>query len=174
MKQILILLSASMLLVMFGCKTTEKNYREAYERTLARDSSRTDFDETVYGQYRRDIREIPVFTESDTVNSRLVKVTVTEGGGAIPEDLKQYCVIAAEFKQLFNARSMRERLVEAGIPGAFVIQTKEPFYYVVAGSYAALPDALALLRRMEKNPPFRLPAKPYLLTPESEYWHPVR
>lgn len=173
MKKIIFLISVC-ILVLSGCRTTEKNYREAYERTLARDSSRTDFDETVYGRYRRDIREVPVFTESDTVNSRLVKVEITPDGGAIPENLKQYCVVVAGFKQLFNARSMRERLVDAGVPGAFVVQTREPFYYVVAGSFSAFPDAIALLRRMEQKPPFRLPEKPYLLTPENQYWQPVR
>lgn len=150
-----------------GCKTSEKNYREAYERTIARDNERADFDDTVYGRYRRDVKTTPTVTASgDTLDVRSTYVTVTPDGGGIPENLKRYCVVAAEFKQLFNARSVRQRFVDGGVPGAFIVQTREPFYYVVAGSYSDFAEAEALLQKLKTTAPLPLkPPSPYILSP---------
>ncbi len=48
------------------------------------------------------------------VVSRFVKAV--EGGGGTRESIKKYSVVVAGFSQLFNARSMRERLVQGSGP----------------------------------------------------------
>lgn len=165
--RILLITALALAAALTGCKTSEKNYREAYERTIARDNERADFDETVYGRYRRAVKSTPTVTESgDTLDVRSTFVTVTPDGGGIAENLKKYCVVAAEFKQLFNARSVQRRLVDGGVPGAFIVQTREPFYYVVAGSYSDFAEAEALLQKMKTASPLPLkPPSPYILTP---------
>lgn len=150
-----------------GCKTTEKNYRDAYEKALNSNENRADFDDTIYGRYRRAVRTNDAVTATgDTVSIQSTYVTVTPDGGGIAENLKKYCVVAAEFKQLFNARSVQQRLTDGGIPGAFIVQTREPFYYVLAGSFATLNEALALQEQLRKSSPLPLKAPaPYILSP---------
>lgn len=149
-----------------SCKTTEKNYREAYERTMARDSDRTEFESTVYGRYRRQVSDVPMEYGGDTVTARRTMVSVTKDGGGLRENLKKYCVVAGEFKQLFNAQSMRNRLVDNGYPGAFLVQTREPYYYVLAGSFADMKAAMELKAKLTDTPPFKLKAPaPYILLP---------
>lgn len=67
---------------------------------------------------------------------------------------------------MFNAKSMRQRLCDKGYTGAFVVQTAEPYYYVVAQDYDDQSQAAAALKRMRANPPFRLrDPLPFLLRP---------
>lgn len=125
-----------------GCKTTEANYRQAYEKAMAGRDEGVDIDSTIYGKVRREMREETVTGRDGkdvVVKTQLVKVT-PEGGG-IRENLREYNVVVGQFKQLFNAKSLRERLVDNGYPEAFVVQTAEPYYYVVLLSRADVVEA---------------------------------
>lgn len=150
----------------YSCKTTEANYRAAYEKAIAgRDSSEA-LENTIYGRERRQVGFEYVAVGGDTVAVRRQLVKVTDGGGAIPENLKRYCVVIGQFKQRFNAVSMRDRLAvsEGTLPEAFVVETGEPYYYVIGGSYATIGEAAERLKSFRTNPPvpFREPL-PYIL-----------
>lgn len=132
---------------LWACKPTEQNYRAAYETAMAGRLSADSIDGGVRpmpgsGAERAVIggAEVGVVREF---------VAVTPDGGGISEYVKRYCVVAARFKQKFNALSMRERLAENGYPGAFVVQTGAPEYFVVAGSTADAQEAARLVRRLE-------------------------
>ena len=155
------------LVAMTACKTNENNYREAYERTMARDSARTDFDETIYGRYRREARNTVLTDDSgDTAKVTVMRVYVTADGGGIRESLKKYNVVVAGFKQLLNANSMRQRFQDGGYPGAFVVETPEPYYYVVAQSFIDLAPAKAACAKLRESTPVTLRAPyPYILVP---------
>lgn len=122
--------------VLSACKTNENNYRQAYERaTAANDRNVTDFENTIYSKYRNQVNEVPVrLDDGSVVNAKNIRVVVTKEGGGLPEWLKKYSVVAAEFKQRFNANSFRKRFVEAGYPRAFLVENAEPYYYVIVGS----------------------------------------
>lgn len=141
--------------MVYSCKTSEKNYREAYEKTMAARQAREsgDIDSTIYGRVRRDFGSHQLVVAGDTVEVKVQHVKVTADGGGIPESLMRYSVVVGQFKQLFNARSLRERLFEAGYPAAFVVETAEPYYYVIAGSYNLAEDAVKELRRIEADAP---------------------
>ena len=149
-----------------SCKTTEKNYRTAYERTMAaQDTTHLDFDQTIYGRYRRDMRTSEAVIGGDTVATRIQRVYITPGD-SVPGKLKNYNLVVGQFKQLFNASSMRQRLRDKGYTDAFVVQTAEPYYYVVAQDYDDQAQAAAALKRLRANPPFRLrDPLPFLLRP---------
>ncbi len=149
-----------------SCKTTEKNYRTAYERTItAQDTTHLAFDQTIYGRYRRDMRVSESVIGGDTVATRIQRVYITPGD-SVPNKLKAYNLVVGQFKQLFNANSMRQRLRDKGYTGAFVAQTAEPYYYVVAQDYDDQSQAAAALKRIRANPPFRLrDPLPFLLRP---------
>lgn len=131
---------ALMVPALFSCKTTEANYKAAYDKTVAARDSVAQVENTIYGS-RRQMQSATVATDSGSVEVRRIRVKVTEGGGALPEQLHRFNVVAAQFKQRFNALSMRERLADGACPGAFVVETAEPYYYVVTASCADAADA---------------------------------
>lgn len=128
--------------VISSCKTTEENYRAAYEKAVAGRDSLTAFENTIYGRQRRNAGSSLTMVGNDTVEIISNRVQVTEGGGGIRENLKPYNVVVGQFKQLMNAKSLRERLVDAGYPSTFVVQTAEPYYYIVLNSYLSRDDAV--------------------------------
>ncbi len=148
-----------------SCKPSEKNYRTAYERAVARDSDNvTPFDQTIYNRYRGQARDVDVVVNGDTVPTRVFRVTVTKDGGGIREWLKRYSVVVAEFKQLFNAQSLRGRYVDAGYARTFLVQNGEPYYYILAGSSDNLAEMVALADSIRRAPVIPLKAGfPYIL-----------
>ncbi len=150
-----------------GCKPSEKNYRAAYETTMAaREADATDYDNTVYTRIRRQMKTGTAVVGGDTLAVNTQFVAVTPDGGCINESIKRYCVVVGQFKQVFTAKNMRERLVDAGYPGAFVVQTREPYYFVVAGAMPSLSEAAALLKRAEADSSLVMrPPLPFILQP---------
>lgn len=154
MKNLGIVLLLALTIGMFGgCKTTEANYRAAYEKAIAGRDSSDNIDATVYGNVRRQKSTKTVVTDRGDVEVTTQLVRVTADGGGFPEMLKRYNVVAGQFKQKFNAISLRNRIADEGWPGAFVVETGEPYYYVVAVSEADFNTAVHALNDMKANMP---------------------
>lgn len=148
-----------------ACKTTEANYRAAYEKTIEARRESQSVDSTVYGEVRRQGTVRPMTVGDTTVDVRIQRVRVTDGGGGIRENLHRYNVVVGQFKQRFNAISLRDRLVDAGYPAAFVVETAEPYYYIIGASADDLSEAYASLKAFEANPPVPMKAPlPFLLS----------
>ena len=164
MKRLLFVVIAAGVLAV-GCRTTEANYRAAYERTMEARRAGQSVDSTVYGDVRRQASaktEAVAPGVTAEVISQLVRVT--EGGGGTREKLHRYCVVAGQFKQKFNALSLRERLVAAGCPGAFVVETAEPYYYIITGSYDTLAEAYDAMQALKAEPPVSMKSPlPFIL-----------
>ena len=141
-KLTLLYICGAVVAALAACKTTEANYRAAYEKAIAGRDSLTALENTIYGKYRKNTSTTTTTVEGDTVEMISTFVTVTEGGGGIRENLKPYSVVVGQFKQLVNARSLRTRLVDAGFPSTFVVQTAEPYYYVLIASYPTRAEAV--------------------------------
>lgn len=141
------------LLGLGSCKTTEANYRAAYEKAVAARDSSESIDDTVYGKFRRELGSQTVATAQGDVEVKTQLVKVTKDGGGIPEMLRRYNVVVGQFKQKFNAVSMRDRLADNGYPGTFVIETAEPYYYIVTGSYTTLDEAASALAKLAAAKP---------------------
>lgn len=164
-KYLILNILAAVIFTVAGCKTSESNYREAYEKAIAGREANADLDSTVYGTVRRQmsVREV-VLPDGTTVPVYVQHVRVTDGGGGIPENLRRYNVVVGRFKQLFNAKSLRNRLVDDNVfPGAFVVQTAEPYYYIVASSWSSLAEAAAAMRAMPANAPAMKEPLPFIL-----------
>lgn len=161
-----VLLLAALTAGLAGCRTTEANYRSAYDKAIAGRDSAEALENTIYGRERlRAGYEYARTASGDTVAIRRQLVKITEGGGGIRENLRRYCVVIGQFKQRFNAVSMRDRMaLEGTLPGAFVVETGEPYYYVVGASYPTLEAAAKELENLRKEPPipFRDPI-PFIL-----------
>lgn len=154
-------------LLVMSCKTNEKNMNDAYVRAIAgRENDNPGLDSTIYSQIRREMNHNTMVVNGDSVDVSTQWLSVTEGGGGIRENLKRYNIAVGQFKQLFNAKSMRERLLDMGYPGAFVVQTREPYYYVIAASLSDVNDAVTFLHKVEKDPQLKMKSPlPFILEP---------
>ncbi len=139
----------------YSCKTTEANYRAAYERTIANRDSANGYESAIYGRGRSIGSQI-IVGSGDTIESRSNRVTITPNGGGENITLRHYNVVVGQFKQVFNARSMRKRLVDAGYTDALVVQTSEPYYYVILSTHEVRQKAVEALQAIPEDFPVKL------------------
>ncbi len=143
-------IAAAFAVCLGSCKTTEANYRAAYERAVSRQNEGID-SATVEAIAREEAPR--TLTVAQGVAFPLVSkfVRVVDGGGGTRESLKKYSVVVAVFRQLFNASSMRGRLVDTGrYPSAFVVQAGEE-YYVIAASADEPEQALSIYQSVKAD-----------------------
>lgn len=149
---------------LMSCKTSEANYRAAYEKTIAGRDSADAIENTIYGANRRSFDARQIIADGDTAEARVQRVVVTDGGGGVAEWLHPYSVVVGQFKQEFNAKSMRERLANAGYTRSFVVQTAEPYYYVLLSSHDTQAEAIKAMKDIPSGFPVAMKAPlPYIL-----------
>ncbi len=135
-----------------SCRTNEATYRKAYEGTKARLEQTGGIDSTVYAKIRQQARPSTVAVGNDTVP--LVSHNIYLTKDQPNAQLKRYNVAVAQFKQIFNARAMCQRLYDAGFVNSYIVETTEPLYYVVAEGADHLEQAAGLLDKFRQHPPF--------------------
>ncbi len=131
-----------------SCKPSETAYREAYESAKA---ARQEADSVGFTPIAPNLRMVTTIENGDTIQAVYVPVAVIENGGGIRESLKPYSVVVGQFKQVFNARQMRERISQRGYPGAFVVRTGEPRYLVIATSLPTASEASAAMQKIQSD-----------------------
>ncbi len=142
--------AVALLLAANGCKTTEANYRAAYEKAVARQNEGLTPEE-LQGFEREKAVPVSIWRgDSIPLRARYAK-TMAE----TPQ---------TEFTQRFNATSAAERARTGGYPDARVLFDNEKRYYVSAVSAATLDSAVVLLHHVDSAPPMpmRTPC-PYIL-----------
>lgn len=158
--------AAGLLLATASCKPNESAYKAAYESAVARRDSTGGLEGTVYNKYREMGKETRIPLGNDTLRVFTEFVGMTENGGATRESLERYNVVVGRFKQVFNAREMRQRLLANGYDGAFILHTREPLYYVVAETCGSAQCALEGLQRVMADSTMTLRSPlPFVLQP---------
>ncbi len=152
--------------VLTGCKTNENNYRQAYEAAVAQREESAGLDSTIYSRIRNSARTSKLVVGADSLPVRTEYIGYTEDGGASRATVKRYNIVVGQFKQVFNAKAMRKRLLEQGYDSAFIVHTREPLYYVVTATCATPEDAAREFERVksDKNIVLRAPV-PFVLQP---------
>lgn len=145
----LILIIALVAVILPACKTTEANYRAAYE--IAKQKEKAGIDSTVYAKIRQEARPHQVVVGGDTIAMKAEYVTLVPDMDQNSDLFLQYNVVTGQFKQLFTAKDMRKRLINNGFADAIVIQTREPLYYVVAVSVATPAEAAEALKKVRES-----------------------
>jgi len=164
MKHLVIGIAGMLIFGLCGCKTSEANYRAAYEKAVAGRDKADETENSVYDANRRSIDSRQIIVGGDTVEARVDRVVVTLNGGGLPENLKAYSVVVGRFKQEFNAKSMRNRLVQAGFHNTFVVNNAEPYYYVVLSSHTTQAEAVKALKDIPTSFPAVMKSPlPYIL-----------
>lgn len=135
----------ALLLLVVSCKTTEKNYREAYE--LAKETTQ---DSTMLRLIEKEQSPSMTMVDGESVNLRKEYVSVVTEDGTTKEVLKQYNIVVGRYRQIFNARSMQTRMRSLGYD-AFVIQTREPTYFVVVYSSDLIKDISSKIKEVQAD-----------------------
>lgn len=156
-KIIIMIAMAAIILILAGCRTSESNYRAAYERAVANRDSTDVLDETIYNRIRQQALPSERVVAGDTVMVKRELVALeNKSQGATLSDAY---VVVAQFKQLFNARSLCDRLRDGGYPEATLLVTREPLYYVTCGG-GRLEQMPAQMAAFNANPVIQ-PHTPY-------------
>ncbi len=164
----LIMLAAIMLAAILpACKTTEANYRQAYEIAKDKQENSDGGDQIPTSALNRYGMPRPKLTaEGDTLMMLTEPIAFTADGGADRESLKRYNVVVGQFRQIFNAKAMLGRLREGGYPDACIVNTRLPLYYVIAGSYATTAEASKALDAVKADASLRFSEPlPFILQP---------
>lgn len=166
MKSLPIFLILVLVLAVSSCKTTEANYRQAYEAAVEQRRESTGIDSIIYGRIRNSAISSYLIDGSDSIPVRKEYIGYTEDGGSSRQNVKRYNVVVGQFKQVFNARQMRQRLIDNGYDSAMIVHTREPLYYVISSSVATSDEAIERLRdiKNDKNIVLKSPL-PFILTP---------
>ncbi|MCM1332228.1 MAG: SPOR domain-containing protein [Bacteroides sp.] len=147
---ILISCFAAIMWAATGCKTTEANYRAAYEVAKEKSAEKSPVDGTIYDQMRREAIDSRLIVDGDSIPMVTAQIA-TVPGYSTPQDVKRYSVVINQFKQVFNAKSQVDRLRASGYSGALLVVTAEPLYYVVAAGADSAEEAAVLFKKVSDD-----------------------
>lgn len=145
------LVSLMLALTLGACHTTEANYRASYD--IAREKTRQGVGTELLGKIEAEQQRKTAIIAGDSV--RMLHRYV-RGVDRDPAQLKPYNVVAREFKQVANAKSMCARLRAEGHDSYVLLWPQEKTYYVVVNGYDTPQDAAAFLRQAPDKIKMRL------------------
>ena len=162
MKNYLILLLVTVAVTgITSCKSNEANYRAAYDRTVERQREMEGVDESTYARIEAERTANTAVVGGDSVRMVVNRVNIVDAESA---DLKPYGVVVGEYKQLFNARSFRDRLKKEGHP-SYVVKDSESNYYVIAEGFDTSVEAADFMKNISDRIKMRIPIpKPWILS----------
>ena len=144
----IVLLAIIASLTMTSCHSSEKNYREAYEKAMER--RKTGIGAETYAKIEAERQRYTHVINGDSVRMVYMNANVAIDSTDVP---KPYNVIVATFTQRINAKSYRDRLrEECGFAGSYVLfGGPDKLYYVVLEGYDDRESAAAMLRDLDKK-----------------------
>lgn len=137
-----------MLLSAASCKTTEENYKAAYDIAVRRQESGAGQDVSSFITREKRLNEYKQIG-TDSVRIVIENVSIIDNPG---KDIEKYGVVVGEFKQVFNAKSYRDRINNTennSDSPAFVVMNTMKKYYVIYRSFNTKTEAAAFLK--DKN-----------------------
>lgn len=145
-------------IVFTSCKTSEKNYRDAYMKAVEKRNE--DYDAETLARLEREKFGAERVFGTDTVNVKTIGLVVDEQSKETKHS--RYCVCVGVFEQVINARSMRNRLVNARHNEAFVGSAQKN-YYVIVKSFADMRGAAFYANHATDSVKMKLPIKPFVI-----------
>ena len=138
----IVLLAIIASLTMTSCHSSEKNYREAYEKAMER--RKTGIGAETYAKIEAERQRYTHVINGDSVRMVYVNANVAIDS---TDTVHDYNVVVATFSQRINAKSYRDRLrEECGLKGSYILYGgKDKQYYVIAQGFDNSSDAAAML-----------------------------
>lgn len=160
MKNIFLILLMVAAMLMVSCKTTEKNYRTAYEVAKANDKNKLDSETEKKLEAEKFGLETKI--DGDSVNMKTEYIQLVDVEEGEEHTIPEYNVAVGYFKQIFNARMFKKRLRSKNI-GAYILLDTQKQYYVIANGFEDPIEAAKYIKSIEDNIPFKLPIEPFIL-----------
>ena len=131
-----------------ACHSSEKNYREAYEKAVER--RKTGIGAEEYARIEAERQRYTHVINGDSVRMLYVNANVAIDSTDVTHD---YNVVVATFTQRINAKSYRDRLrEECGLKGSYVLfGGPDKQYFVVAQGFDNSADAAAMLHDLDQK-----------------------
>ena len=131
-----------------ACHSSEKNYREAYEKAMERRQTGIGAEE--YAKIEAERQRYTHVIDGDSVRMVYMNVNVAIDSTIVA---KPFNVMVASFTQRINAKSYRDRLSdECGLKESYVLYGgTEKQYYVVAQGFEDQRAAAAMLRDIHQR-----------------------
>ena len=147
-------------LLLTACYTTEENYKAAYDK--AKERTRENMGGTIYDMSQAERVRATEIINGDSVRLLRSYFNVVDDKY---EATKKYGVVVAEFDQLINARSYRDRLKQnEGFQSYVVYTNREKKYCVVAQGYDEKESAALFIRNIKQHMKMKvLVPRPYIL-----------
>ena len=158
MKRLLYCITLALLLT--ACYTTEENYKAAYDK--AKERTRENMGGTIYDMSQAERVRATEINNGDSVRLLRSYFNVVDDKY---ENTKKFGVVVAEFDQLLNARSYRDRLKQnEGLQSYVVYTNREKKYCVVAQAYDEKEPAALFIRNIKQHMKMKvLVPRPYIL-----------
>lgn len=135
-------------LLVTGCHSSEKNYREAYEKAVER--RQTGVGAETYAKIEAERQRYTHIINGDSVRMVYMNANVAIDTTVIA---KPFNVVVATFTQRINAKSYRDRLSdECGLKDSYVMfGGPEKQFFVVAQGFDNKEDAAAMLHDIDQR-----------------------
>lgn len=159
MKLYKLILAAALPLMAISCKTTEQNYRNAYltAKETQRQKADSEIDDRIEAE--RNGQQTKVGDVTVPVKARyFAEVEHTDESGTPA----RFSVVVGQFKQIFNARMFRNRLIENNCK-AYILRDAPGEFYVVAQGFNTLEEATEYIANIKKNLPVKVPIEPFVI-----------
>ncbi len=132
---------------MTACHSSEKNYREAYEKAMER--RKTGIGAETYAKIEAERQRFTHVINGDSVRLLYVNANVAIDTTAVA---KPYNVVVASFTQRINAKSYRERLIEeCGLNDSYILYGgNDKQYYVIAQGFDTSGEAAAMIHDLDQ------------------------
>lgn len=149
-----------LLMVFTACHTTEENFKASYD--MAKERTRENQGSAFYDKAQADRMRPTEIINGDSV--RLIRSYFNVVDDKY-EDTKKFGVVVAEFDQVINARSYRDRLKKnEGFESYIVYTNKEKKYCVIAQAYDNKGAAAVFIRNIGQYMKMKvLVPRPYIL-----------
>lgn len=158
MKRLLYLIAVALFIT--ACHTSEENYKAAYDK--AKERTRENMGANAYDMAQAEKMRPTEIINGDSVRLLRAYCNVVDDKVA---NTKKFGVVVAEFDQLINARSYRDRLKNnEGFPAYIVYTNREKKYCVVAQAYDTKEPAALFIRNIATHMKMKvLLPRPYIL-----------
>lgn len=158
---------ALLVLALAACKTTEENYRNAYQTAKQHQIERAGGELPEGVDVRKTGLSTPRMIEIDgkQVPTTSAWVITSEKELTPLDSMGKYVVVVANFKQIFNARQMKSRIIAGGGYKPVVMKLASGYYLVGTDSTDDISAALADYEKVKADSSIRLKAPfPYIFS----------
>jgi hypothetical protein len=141
------ILSLALLLGLSACHTTEANFKASYDMALQK--QKEGIGEDTYNKIQAEKNK-----NNEVVNGDSVRIVASYANviDDKPSVASRYGVVVAEFKQMFNAQSYRDRLkTEEGYPSYVLYSNREQQYCVIVKGFEDKTVAAAFLKDIKRH-----------------------